>query len=109
MVYFMQGEKTGLIKVGWAIDAEKRLKSLQTGSPDRLTILAVIENQHKDAPYHTQFRKAWAFGEWFNPTPELMKFIDTLPKHRTRGIYRTAVNHSVDPSAPQHRPHRHTN
>jgi hypothetical protein len=79
MVYFIQGNKTRLVKIGQTTNLTKRLRALQAHSPDQLYVLATIPDEKADAPYHLRFRESWAgHGEWFNPSPELMAFIKTL-------------------------------
>ena len=80
VVYFIQGECTRLVKIGKTTSLVKRLRELQTCSPDRLTVLGTIADAPDDAPYHFQFRTGWHHAEWFEATPELMAFIETLEK-----------------------------
>jgi hypothetical protein len=80
MVYFIEGDRTGLIKIGSATNVKKRLRTLQACSPDILTLLAIIPDAPDDAPYHFQFRDDWAgHGEWFRASTKLKTFIQTLP------------------------------
>jgi hypothetical protein len=106
-VYFIAGSVTGLIKIGKSTDVIRRLRLLQIGSPDRLKILAVIKDQHSDAPYHTQFRTAWEFGEWFRPSVDLLAFIKTLPEFHMPEGYRTATNLSVNRATPRQHARTH--
>jgi hypothetical protein len=65
-VYFIRGEKLGLIKIGITTDTKKRLGTLQVGSPDRLTLLATVEGDEKtEQQYHLTFKSKRVFGEWF--------------------------------------------
>jgi hypothetical protein len=41
-VYLLEARKGGPVKIGWARDPEKRMKSLQTAHAEQLTLLAVI-------------------------------------------------------------------
>lgn len=86
MVYFIQGEKTGRIKIGKATNVEWRLRNLQPHSPDRLTVLKVLKTAFNDTPYHAQFVAGWSHGEWFDPTPELMAFIESIPVSEYDGL-----------------------
>lgn len=64
-VYFItSGEAT---KVGWSLDPERRLRSLQTGNPEPLVLLAKIEGTKKDERrIHKSLRRARLHGlEWF--------------------------------------------
>jgi hypothetical protein len=38
MIYFIQGKETNKIKIGLSIQPESRLRQLQTGSPDILSV-----------------------------------------------------------------------
>lgn len=72
-VYFIKGVSTGLIKIGAASNPRERLKSLQTGSPDTLQLVAVIEGggQRLERQLQKQFLASRSHGEWFYPIPEL--------------------------------------
>jgi hypothetical protein len=96
-IYFIRGRKTGLIKIGVAFNPIQRLETLQTGSPDVLDLIAVIENPAigLEAQLHTQFTSARRHGEWFECTPDLLAWLTShaivysnpirakLPKSRT--------------------------
>ncbi len=43
-VYFI-ADATGLVKIGVAKEPSKRLKELQTASPTKLKLLAVVESE----------------------------------------------------------------
>ena len=72
--YFVQGKFTGLIKIGRSIDPCKRLKDLQIGSPDRLTLIGTCSADIERST-QKQFKSARIHGEWFRPTTELLAFI----------------------------------
>jgi len=75
-IYFIQGECGGPIKIGYTTDLEQRLKSLQTGYPDRLELLlAFPANPNYEKAIHKQFEEYRLNGEWFKPTPEVLKKI----------------------------------
>jgi len=95
MVYFIQGQQTQLIKIGKADTVESRLRYLQTGSPDQLTVRAVIENESDDRLYHRKFAPDWVWGEWFKPSDRLMDFIAQIPTSNHRGLTVTLANRSV--------------
>jgi hypothetical protein len=77
MIYFAQGEMTKRIKIGYTSgDPKGRFRALQTGSPDRLTLVAVMDGDVKEErELHRRFGKYRLFGEWFEPHPELIEFI----------------------------------
>jgi len=76
MIYFIQAEPNGRIKIGKAASPEKRLIHLQIGSPMRLKLLGTKEGDaEEEKRIHTLFYKHWSHGEWFEPVPELIEFI----------------------------------
>jgi hypothetical protein len=79
MVYFVQGEKTRLIKIGRTNSLMDRLTLLQTSSPDRLICLAVLEDADDDRVYHNMFADCRVHFEWFEPNPPLLEFIAAIP------------------------------
>lgn len=78
-LYFIQAGDRPLIKIGIADDASKRIWNLQSGCPDELRIVALIDTD--DAPemerqYHSRFRGAHVRGEWFHLTDDLQMVIE---------------------------------
>lgn len=77
-VYFVRAETTRLIKIGISRDMVQRLKALQTGSPDKLSVMGVIRCERPvdtERAFHAQFRRQHSHGEWFKPSAELDAFI----------------------------------
>ena len=67
-VYFIQGVCGGSIKIGYSLDPAKRLKELQTGYPDTLTILLMIPGSEAiERALHRTFEASRLKGEWFRP------------------------------------------
>jgi Meiotically Up-regulated Gene 113 (MUG113) protein len=80
-IYFISNGE--LVKIGRAIDVLKRLQSMQTSSAEPLTVLATfIGNVELEHLIHRRFASDRLKGEWFNATPDLMRFI----KRRQAGI-----------------------
>lgn len=78
-IYFIQGECGGPIKIGYTIDLAQRLKSLQTGYPDRLELLfAFPGNPEDEKKMHDYFKDFRLQGEWFRSTPEVLDKIQRL-------------------------------
>lgn len=77
-VYFIGGD-FDTMKIGWTRDPAKRLRALQTGSPVRLYLVAVIRGDRSlERQYHERFRSSWSHGEWFTKTPELIGHANDL-------------------------------
>jgi len=67
-LYFIQSANTGMIKIGRSKNPEKRLKQLQTGSPNKLKLIAVFEDMgDEEYGLHQRLReyKVRSNGEWF--------------------------------------------
>lgn len=80
-VYFIRSGENGPIKIGKATGgAESRLSDLQTGNPERLTIVATVPGGLAvEAMFHRRFAAyRRPIGEWFDPGPELLAFIDGI-------------------------------
>lgn len=67
-VYFIgTGMENGcMIKVGYSMYPEARLKTLQTGHPEKLHLLATTPGgRFLEEKYHRRWRVRRAAGEWF--------------------------------------------
>lgn len=80
VVYFVQGDSDSPIKIGITRGSmERRLKALQTGNPEVLSVLATAPGWSvTEAEIHEHFAGARVWGEWFSPTPELLALVDDL-------------------------------
>lgn len=75
-VYFIEGEGTGMIKIGVAENPYRRLAYLQIGSPVILRMLATVRGDASiEAELHDRFGESRAHGEWFRSTPALQEYI----------------------------------
>lgn len=77
-VYFIQTETMGgPIKIGYSNDVHERLKTIQSMSPFKLKVLAILPDKSFDAEarLHQRFQKHRLHGEWFEPHPEIENFI----------------------------------
>ena len=76
-IYFLQGEFTGLIKIGFSSNPKRRLEVLSAGSSEPIRFLAVTRgDQDLENLLHQRFRDARVHGEWFLPTLKLTRFIN---------------------------------
>lgn len=76
-VYFVQAEDGGPIKIGWAQDVASRVRQLQVGQSRRLRVIDAIKcSRTYERKLHRQFAASRLFGEWFEPTPELLELIE---------------------------------
>ncbi len=86
MIYFIQnGDRAGHIKIGHvnAIGLKTRRRALQIGSPYVLKIIGVMAGWRKTENYlHSIYRAHKAQGEWFEPIPELLSYIERHASQR---------------------------
>ena len=78
MIYFLQAEVIGRIKIGYAAAdrLEHRISCLRVASPVPLKLLGAIRgNRAKERRLHLRFADARVCGEWFEPSPVLARYI----------------------------------
>ena len=96
MIYFIQSEENGYIKIGYSQNAntlETRLSTLQIGNPHRLTLLKTIEGDIKyEKVLHLVFADDRILGEWFEPTTSLLNFLKIKKKATLLEIYRGSLH-----------------
>lgn len=87
-VYFIQSEMGGPIKIGTTKNIDERLQKLQLCCPVPLIVLFTINDAGHDleAKLHRRFRLHRLHGEWFDNTPELLRYMELLKKD-TRAAY----------------------
>jgi DNA-binding XRE family transcriptional regulator len=79
MIYFIK--QGGYVKIGYSSLFKKRLNQLQTASPVKLEVLALIKGEKQDEKkYHDKFKHINSNGEWFYYNDEIISFIDLLDK-----------------------------
>ena len=81
VIYFVQAEIIGRIKIGYA-DAENvghRIAALQTASPLKLDVLALHPGgRDLEKSFHRRFSRDRIIGEWFLPSGDLMEGISEI-------------------------------
>lgn len=76
-IYFIQSGDVGPIKIGVSASPEMRLASMQTGNPETLHLRLTVKHAlHGERAYHRLFREFRIRGEWFQPSSDLLLFID---------------------------------
>jgi hypothetical protein len=76
VVYFVQAESGGPIKVGTTDRMRKRLTVLQSSCPVRLRVLATMPGgRDEEIALHIRFDRQRLHGEWFEPHDDLIGFI----------------------------------
>lgn len=76
LVYFLQVNDDGPIKIGWTGDTEKfasRRSALQTGCPWPLQLVGTAPGTHDlERALHKRYKPLHMQGEWFFPSAELL-------------------------------------
>lgn len=79
LVYFIQGECGGPIKIGYTSNLSSRLSALQTGYPDTLKVLFIIAGTtRREHAIHNMLSEHRLNGEWFKDTPEVRKILEEI-------------------------------
>ena len=89
MIYFIEMEKSGFIKIGYtAGNAERRMAQLQTGQPLKLKLLGTIPGEREgEIGLHREFEEFRINGEWFIPNEYLITIIDEMINNQTPWYY----------------------
>ena len=81
MIYFVQGQKTKLIKIGYSTNKEtfkKRLSQLQCQNADKLVVLRTMAGGRlTESALHLKHKKARVWGEWFRFSASLKSDVDS--------------------------------
>jgi hypothetical protein len=78
-IYFIQGEKTKNIKIGFTMDLDNRIRQHQGSSGETLNLIGQTEGkQSLEAEIQRKFKKYKVHGEWFKPDDSLIQFINSL-------------------------------
>lgn len=95
MIYFVRSYNK-FIKIGQSIDPKSRLKRLQTGSPIKLHVKAILPGDFKtEKGLHELFSHLNVNGEWFRYTEELKWFIRAIQENPNENNIKTLHNLSL--------------
>jgi hypothetical protein len=72
-VYLIRCGDSGMVKIGFALNPEQRLRELQTGHWETLSLIRVIEGDiGAESWMHGRFSEFRVRGEWFRLTEEML-------------------------------------
>ena len=78
-IYFAQSGKNGPIKIGLSEHPTKRMADLNRGSSEPVRLLGTRRGDHSEEKFfHKLFKDYKLNGEWFEPVPELLAYIDAF-------------------------------
>ena len=80
VVYFIKCKETGLIKIGYTTDITKRVSGVRKDRGNPVELLGTIKKNGRQLEQilHIRFMKSRHKGEWFNPTEDLVDFVNTV-------------------------------
>jgi hypothetical protein len=84
MVYFISAHSPdgdiASVKIGHSDDPRARLREMQVGSPLRLSLISMRRGGRKaESELHRTYRKWRSFGEWFEPSIEVLSEATRCP------------------------------
>ena len=87
-VYFLQErKKNGFIKIGRTADLPERTRTLQQGNPHELKKIATIPGcPNIETTIHKDLEAFRFRGEWFEPTDEVLDYIEKIQRVDPEGI-----------------------
>jgi hypothetical protein len=78
-VYFVQVGFDGPIKIGVAVDMDKRMRQLQAGCPYTLFLLAIMPGgREQERELHDRFALYWMHHEWFEPVAPIYDYVELI-------------------------------
>lgn len=78
--YIIRAGLAGPVKIGKADDVNQRLRELQTGNHERLSVLRVIDTPFDAEPlFHLKFARNRLHGEWFEFEAAMLTFVPEEP------------------------------
>jgi len=81
VIYFIRSYNE-YVKIGTSVDPNERINSLQTASPKKLRVQAVLEGSYKtEKGLHDLFNKSRVRGEWFRYTEEIKWYIRAVKEN----------------------------
>lgn len=76
-VYFIRAGRTATIKIGWALDPDKRLDAMQTGCPHKLLLIGFIPGGRAiEQEWHREWKHLRINREWFRLDTDLRMAIN---------------------------------
>lgn len=78
-IYFLHAEKAGLIKIGFSVHSDARVRDLDNMSPIPLKLLTRFwGGKITERNLHEKFKHLRVRGEWFRATKTLLRFVESF-------------------------------
>jgi hypothetical protein len=76
LLYFIQSGDSGPIKIGVSKNIASRLNQLQTGHPEKLTVIGICKGGYfEEKRLHSVFAAFRRKGEWFTPHKKILEYV----------------------------------
>jgi len=83
MIYFITARDVGRVKIGFSDSPRTRFIKMRTDSPMPLVLERLCEgDQNAERELHRRFAEFRRIGEWFDLSPEIESYMETLPLQR---------------------------
>ena len=95
MIYLIVDEDLQYCKVGYSKNPDKRLESLQIGSPHKLFIAATVHGElYDEAMIHKRWEHLAVRGEWFTFSEDMLNWLhDSKGYVNERSARKDTVKH----------------
>jgi DNA-binding XRE family transcriptional regulator len=92
LIYAMRNLDSGLIKIGVSYDPRHRASILSVTENALIEIIGVASGtmQHENM-LHQKFADSCFQGEWFHPNPDVLEFVNSLPKYNNEWVNKDGV------------------
>ena len=83
MIYFIQQNKKGPVKIGYTENLKTRITDLQVASPNKLILLGTVGgDRYVEKQIHQHLRFYHIGGEWFRASSFVLEYIYSLPNYK---------------------------
>lgn len=70
-IYLLKSQENGYYKIGKSVNPDKRIKTLQTGNPEKIDLISKVKVSDKfcnrvESALHLQYSYSNKNGEWFD-------------------------------------------
>lgn len=88
LIYFIQAELSGAVKIGYGKDPEKRKAELQVGNHERLRLITTCEGSWREERWlHDRLKTHHIRGEWFRPHEDVLAVMCNPKKYLPADVW----------------------
>lgn len=95
VVYFILGEKTGLVKIGYSTDLDDRIKSIRDCSGQPVRLLATTDGHRvEEGFFHRILKEYRGIGEWFENRGNVLNMPECITKKTVQSLNTDLIDNS---------------